>query len=484
MGFKISKEPGEGDFFTVKELPIFQTHDDRGFTCDENWMRGAIENHTQYKKRDWRPPIIIGHNQKGGPEKEAVGFLDNLVLKGKQLYADLVRVPGEVIAKFRRNAYPNRSVEVLPNSKRIVALALLGGTTPHFPLPQAVYSEGEMSLWYRSPNMDGFTEEQKTELQGMIGDALAKAIPLVYKATEEAAQNGGSEGDEGAESDEQQYAGGVGALAGRIGQRISRVAGRVAKAAPGVARNVARVAPEVARGVGQAAVPAALVGGGYLLGKRRGRKQAQAAGYSIDDEGIFYLQGQPVGEVVLYEDEAPEDLPQPESVEVIPEIAEEAVGEGSDVDPTLQQDPGEITTDQLERLDREESPQFAAAGEDPVLYDLNTRLQRVEGANALLQAKQRVEHFSKVLQEKKAAGAPIGDIDKAVDFLMGLDAEQVKQYLENLDAAPKVQLGAIAREDPQNYNLDEVSQDFAKNPEQYKALGVTEKDLKFARFIR
>jgi len=90
----------EGDsFFTIKDVPIFQMHTDRGFPCDDHWMSSAITNHTVYKEQGFRPTIIIGHNVKGH-EKESVGFLDNLVLKGKRLYADLTRVPSGIKEKI------------------------------------------------------------------------------------------------------------------------------------------------------------------------------------------------------------------------------------------------------------------------------------------------------------------------------------------------------------------------------------------------
>lgn len=173
----------EGDsFFTIKEIPIFELHTDRGFPCDTEWMNAAITQHHALKQQGYRPPIIIGHNVKG-VEKEAVGFLDNLVLKGKQLYADLVRIPKEVKEKIVRNAFPSRSVEVLPQSKRILTLALLGGTTPHFTLPQMAYGNdsSETHLWFRSPDMLALTEDDKRELYALIGETVSKTVPEALK---------------------------------------------------------------------------------------------------------------------------------------------------------------------------------------------------------------------------------------------------------------------------------------------------------------
>jgi len=64
----------EGDsFFTIKNVPIFEMHTDRGFPCDESWMNAAIASHRVYKEGGYRPTMIVGHNVKG-QEKESVGF--------------------------------------------------------------------------------------------------------------------------------------------------------------------------------------------------------------------------------------------------------------------------------------------------------------------------------------------------------------------------------------------------------------------------
>ncbi len=94
MAYKIIDEGN--DFYTVRGVPIFQMHTDRGFPCDTAWMDSAVQNHALLKASGYKPTIVIGHNRKGGIEKEAVGFLDNLVVKGKLLYADLVRLPKSI----------------------------------------------------------------------------------------------------------------------------------------------------------------------------------------------------------------------------------------------------------------------------------------------------------------------------------------------------------------------------------------------------
>jgi len=153
MSFEIKRE--KDGSYTIRDVPIFKTHSDRGFECNEEWMRDAIRNHQKFKEMGYRPMIIIGHNQKG-TEKKAVGFLDNLRFDPQSgiLHADLVKLPEALVNEIKQNAWPNRSVEILPKSRRILALALLGGTTSHFALPQMVYERGgEQSRWRSSPRL-------------------------------------------------------------------------------------------------------------------------------------------------------------------------------------------------------------------------------------------------------------------------------------------------------------------------------------------
>jgi hypothetical protein len=138
MKYEIVEDRGK---YTIRDVPIFQVHDTR-FNCDQQWLVDAINNHNRHKERGWLPPIILGHNLRGPAKKEekrAVGFFDNLRLIGNEVYADLIRIPKWLLDQIRDNAYPSRSCEVLPNSKRITALALLGGTTPYFSLPSLMF---------------------------------------------------------------------------------------------------------------------------------------------------------------------------------------------------------------------------------------------------------------------------------------------------------------------------------------------------------
>jgi hypothetical protein len=177
-------EPDGKGFFKILNVPIFQQHTNRGFDCNDEWMQDAITDFTARRAQGYRPVIVVGHNdrntkQKLKVEKKAYGFLDNLRQKGQLLYADMVKIPAKLMAAIKSNHYPNRSVEILPRSRRILALALLGGTSPHFTLPQMVFKNEEESIWFRSPEM-GMSAEDKQEIMEMFQEAVqSNALPGV-----------------------------------------------------------------------------------------------------------------------------------------------------------------------------------------------------------------------------------------------------------------------------------------------------------------
>jgi hypothetical protein len=500
MAFKIIDE-GDG-FYSVKEVPVFEEHSDRGFPCDTRWMQNAIKNHQHYKQNGWRPPIIIGHNIRGGQEKEAVGFLDNLVQKGRRLYADLVRIPREIKEKIIHNAFPSRSVEVLPKSERILALALLGGTAPHFPLPQMTYSEQgleENSLWYRSPNMDGFSETQKAELSAMIGGAIRESLPDVLATY--AQSDDGSEGGEETRMVEfydpetgQQYEAEVpateaaeGAVA--KGKKFAGKAWEATKGAPGKAWGAAKAHPKTAAGIG-AGVATVGIGAAAL----RHHRKKQQEGYSIDTEtGEVCYGGEPLGVVLTYDELNEVGMSNPNA----PGDVTEADASGHTVTPKTKVrdteasglesgvDDGGDGPDFVDPLNREDSDQFQEnVGAE--LYNLSQEVSTLKHANALLQAGRRAETYSNWLEEQREAGVPVGDIEKTAEFMLSLRPEQIEQFKAQLLAQPKVALGRI--ESPQTFELDssleEARQDYAQHKDEYQALGVSDKDVQMAKFVR
>jgi len=500
-----------GNFYTVKDVPIFELHSDRGFPCDDKWMNAAIENHVKYKGMGYRPPVIIGHNTPG-LEKESVGFLDSLVLRGRRLYADIVRIPKDIKEKLLRNAFPSRSVEVLPTSKRILALALLGGTTPHFALPQMAYEDGtgETHLYFRSPEMAEITDEMKREIYAHVGEAVATALPQALAALND-------NGDEGTVEFTHPETGETYSVPAALAKLLTKgkavastvthagkaaAAGGKVSAKLGLGKGVGRV---VGKGVGKAGGfvkrhpvgTAAAAGAGIAAGRASKRKYSQE-GYAIDDStGEVYLNGELLGLVVTYEDlqEAGMDVPtavkHPEELPEVEgdnegadwDISEEDVGEGSGVEEDQQTSPGEIQGTDVQPLAREDSDQFALAQK----YELLRReVVQLKTANNLLAEGRRSESYQQWLEEQKSQGVPVGDIEKTVEFMMSLSAEQAEQHKQLLLSQPKVAFGRMEKTVTfaQPNNEAEIKQDYAAHKDVYQSMGVTDKDLKWARFVR
>lgn len=137
-GFKPRVTEQDNGKFTVHRVPIFMEHDDRGWDCDAEWMRGAVKKQQQNSKKGFLPRLFVGHTDKDNPnEKPVVAFLDNFTHSTSTgtLYADFTDVPSELIEQFKDNNWPGRSAEVFPEEHEITAVALLGGTPPFFKLP-------------------------------------------------------------------------------------------------------------------------------------------------------------------------------------------------------------------------------------------------------------------------------------------------------------------------------------------------------------
>ncbi len=507
MAYKIISEGS--NFYTVRGVPIFQMHTNRGFPCDETWMSDAVQNHALLKAGGYRPTIIIGHNKKGGVEKEAVGFLDNLVIKGKLLYADLVRIPGAIKEKIIKNAFPNRSVEVLPKSKRILCMALLGGTTPHFALPQVVFANKEESEWYpyeRDNKM--LNDEIKREIYELVGAAVSETVPEVLTAC-----FSNNEGEEEPETfidpeTNEEYAvpAGLAKLLSAGGKVAGKVAGKRGKQAFGKTAGKAvgkfgKAGAAMGRHPGRTA--AGFGAGGAILGSAAGEassRRDRRAGYSIDEEtGEVCFAGEPVGLIVTYEELAeagmdvptapkhPEELPPTEEARPKLKIKEGDVGVGSGTDMTLVTPvaaPGGPAL--IDPLDREASDQFELQSELVAQnYDLHQRLSTVENANALITSGRRAEEYEVWLTSQKASGAPVGDISKTVEYMMSQAPEQVEEFKQLLLSSPKVALGRL--DDVKQFELTDetaLKAEYAANKETYAALGVTAKDLSYAKYIR
>lgn len=127
-------DANEDGSINIRAVPVFELGKHKGFDYNQEWAEKALANFETQKTDDYFPPVIIGHNN-GDEEKPAKGFMDNLALDGDIVITDITKVPEATFGKLQDREYPNRSLEVNPEKATITALALLGGTTPHFKLP-------------------------------------------------------------------------------------------------------------------------------------------------------------------------------------------------------------------------------------------------------------------------------------------------------------------------------------------------------------
>ncbi len=527
VSYKIEHE-GDG-FYTIKHVPIFEFHNNRGFECDEAWMRETIQNFEQGKATGYRPSIIIGHNVKG-VEKESYGFLDNFILKGKQLYADLVRVPKSLKEKIIQNAYPNRSVEVLPQSKRILALALLGGTAPYFSLPQMVYNNDEESLWYRSPIMlpnSSFNSSSSPDVAQIAATAAREAV--AQYAAQQAQTNAGAQPQvyslsvpeaveffqSNPEAEVLQSEGGefycqidqnvyyqIPQQVAQYGIKDAIKSGFSGGVATGNKARHHRGKIGLATG--------GVVGGlaGLAMGARSGPEDPnpvgtarRVSGYQIDENtGIVYCGGRAIGEVSVYDGngDGVSELPPEDTGQAHLSIDDSATGEGSGDEDALSSDVGSRANPFLTPLDEEDSSeQFsdpAAAQsinyiaeennmQNAELYQLRQQVDRLTNANELLNVSRKAENYKSYLLDQKKSGAPVGDIPVTVDYLLSQTDEQVKQFKRVLETSPKLKLGATEYALP-THDDNETKKEFSNNRLEYGRLGVTAQDLEYANYVR
>ncbi len=132
----------------ILNVPIFRTHQDRRYNCDEAWLDRCVADFMGQKleslelaggdaKYAMLPSLTVGHTPEdpNAPEPHCEGFLDNIRRSGKLLYADLMNVSRDAWTRIKAGKLPYRSAEVIPSKHRITNLSLLGGRYPHFALP-------------------------------------------------------------------------------------------------------------------------------------------------------------------------------------------------------------------------------------------------------------------------------------------------------------------------------------------------------------
>ncbi len=151
----------------IERVPIFECRGEiRGFNYDTEWGKRVVSNMQKLAKGGYLPSIFIGHGGGWDREKPICGYLANIRLEGKTLYADFDNVFDDVVM-YDLERYPNRSIEVHEEKAEIAGLALLGASEPYFHFPQMFCEDGSSTHHFT----DGET------LQEWNADDGEKAMP-------------------------------------------------------------------------------------------------------------------------------------------------------------------------------------------------------------------------------------------------------------------------------------------------------------------
>lgn len=119
----------------IRRLEIFRLCKRDKTDYDQNWFQRMHELFQKEKAQGFLPSAVIGHEAEPGKEPESVGMIDNLALEGDLVYADVLKIPPADFGKLKDRRFPNRSVELHPETGQLMALSFLGKTRPFHKLP-------------------------------------------------------------------------------------------------------------------------------------------------------------------------------------------------------------------------------------------------------------------------------------------------------------------------------------------------------------
>jgi len=421
----------DGRTYTLRNVPIFKTHDDRGFNCDEKWLDEAIENHNLRKAKGYLPSVFVGHTSKNGEEKEAIGFLDTLYRKGKIIYANIAKIPETIAQKFKANAFPNRSCEVLPKSKRIVGLAFLGATPPHFALPSMIYEQtDEKSHWVNyeqqeEKRMSGIGEMSPEQFGEIVANAVVAGIENYNTKMENEEQEEYQKFVDGLSKEE---------------------------------KEAFNLNPEL-----------------FL------ELYGQYGPGVVDVDVIQQTSGGPLNEEAVGE-ETNVDRAKQIDVGNLDDTMMRTVDEKGAVKSAgaPEVEPGTAVAEMTQMKEDTETLAYA-------IRDLQEEVDVLTTANRALQSQKAASEIKAYLMDLKARGYALNekDIDHRVDMMMRMDEDLRKDYMKDLESSlPKVPTGRFdfsgGLTKAQLGDSNELAVKFEANEEKYRAAGVTcADDLKY-----
>ena len=123
--------------YTIFDVPIFGTFkDDKRGAVEIEDLQHVISSFNENKGENFHyPRIHVGHHEKL-ENRPGAGYLDNLILKGDTIFADLVEITPDIFEQIiREMKFPYVSAEYNPDKKQITSLALLESQSPYFKYP-------------------------------------------------------------------------------------------------------------------------------------------------------------------------------------------------------------------------------------------------------------------------------------------------------------------------------------------------------------
>jgi len=193
--------------YTIFSVPVFSTYTRDGESVGVNSLRGVVAAFQKMRATGYYPRVHIGHHADNGADRRGAGYLDNLFLSGKTIYADIVEIPKRIFAEIKQNKrYPYVSAEYSPEQRRISTVALLESQPPFFKFPLIdLVSEGEkpekfsknFSSWAARNKLISFQEngdkkmnenenepveeekDEKLSEEGEAGDPVLEALARI-----------------------------------------------------------------------------------------------------------------------------------------------------------------------------------------------------------------------------------------------------------------------------------------------------------------
>ena len=153
--------------YNIYNVDIFRTGQEGKEIISTEDAKKIITSFNADKAGDWLPRVHIAHqNYNDTKNCTGVGYIDNLCIKNKIFFADLIDISKQVFEEIMMRKYPYRSVELDTAKKRIVGLALLESRPPFFSFPVLdleQFQDKQQIIFFSSEEVMELEENKTTE---------------------------------------------------------------------------------------------------------------------------------------------------------------------------------------------------------------------------------------------------------------------------------------------------------------------------------